>query len=139
MNDRRRNERDNDVLSLQGGSMSTVSRRDLLTALAATPALAGLSGLAWGAVAAAPKYVMYEDGKYTLPPLPYPYNALEPSIDEQTMRLHHDKHHQSYVTGLNKALDSLADARTKGDYALVKHWERELSFNASGHFLHSLF
>jgi Fe-Mn family superoxide dismutase len=119
--------------------MSTVSRRDLLTALAATPAFAGLSGLAWGADAAAPKYVMYEDGKYTLPPLPYSYNALEPSIDEQTMRLHHDKHHQSYVTGLNKALDSLAEARTKGDYALVKHWERELSFNASGHFLHSLF
>jgi Fe-Mn family superoxide dismutase len=42
---------------------------------------------------------------YTLPPLPYDYNALEPSIDEQTMRLHHDKHHQAYVNNLNAAID----------------------------------
>jgi Fe-Mn family superoxide dismutase len=42
---------------------------------------------------------------YTLPPLPYDYNALEPYIDEQTMRLHHDKHHQAYVNNLNAAID----------------------------------
>lgn len=42
---------------------------------------------------------------HTLPPLPYPANALEPFIDEQTMNLHHDKHHQTYVTKLNEALD----------------------------------
>ena len=42
---------------------------------------------------------------YTLPPLPYDYNALEPSIDEQTMRLHHDKHHQAYVNNLNAAIE----------------------------------
>ena|SRR5579875_4102695 len=41
---------------------------------------------------------------FTLPPLPYAYNALEPYIDEQTMHLHHDKHHQAYVDNLNKAL-----------------------------------
>ena len=41
---------------------------------------------------------------YELPPLPYAYNALEPYIDEQTMQLHHDKHHQAYVTNLNNAL-----------------------------------
>ena len=40
-----------------------------------------------------------------LPPLPYDYNALEPHIDEQTMRIHHDKHHQAYVTNLNAALE----------------------------------
>ena len=42
---------------------------------------------------------------YELPPLPYPYDALEPTIDEQTMRIHHDKHHGTYVTNLNAALD----------------------------------
>jgi superoxide dismutase, Fe-Mn family len=42
---------------------------------------------------------------YELPSLPYPYDALEPHIDEQTMRLHHDKHHQTYVDNLNKALE----------------------------------
>lgn len=42
---------------------------------------------------------------YELPPLPYDYAALEPTIDEQTMRIHHDKHHQAYVDNLNKAVD----------------------------------
>ena len=42
---------------------------------------------------------------YELPPLPYDYDALEPTIDEQTMRIHHGKHHQAYVDNLNKALD----------------------------------
>ncbi len=43
---------------------------------------------------------------YTLPALPYAYNALEPHIDEQTMRIHHDKHHQAYVNNLNAALEA---------------------------------
>src|SRR6266487_1861813 len=48
---------------------------------------------------------------FEVPPLPYEYGALEPTIDEQTMRLHHDKHHQAYVDNANKALDGteLAD------------------------------
>jgi Fe-Mn family superoxide dismutase len=121
------------------GKMSTVSRRDLLAAMAVAPILSGFSGLAFAADAAKPNYVMYENGKYVLPPLPYAYNALEPAIDEQTMRLHHDKHHLGYVNGLNKALDDLAAAREKGDFSLIKHYERELAFNGSGHFLHSLF
>ena len=43
-------------------------------------------------------------GEYSLPPLPYAYDALEPSIDAETMRLHHDKHHAAYVKGANEAL-----------------------------------
>ena len=77
--------------------------------------------------------------RYELPPLPYAYDALEPHIDEATMRLHHDKHHKAYVDGLNKALDMLDAARQSGDFGLVKHWEREAAFHGSGHFLHAIF
>ncbi len=76
---------------------------------------------------------------HELPPLPYAYEALEPHIDSQTMRLHHDKHHLAYVNGLNKAEEKLAEARQKNDYALVKHWEREAAFHGAGHFLHCIF
>lgn len=78
-------------------------------------------------------------GGHRLPPLPYAYNALEPYIDEMTMRIHHDKHHQSYVDGLNKAERELQQARQSGQFDLVKHWERELAFNGAGHYLHTLF
>ena len=57
-------------------------------------------------------------GGHRLPPLPYPYNALEPHIDEETMRLHHDKHHQSYVDGLNKAERMMAEARRRATTAV---------------------
>jgi superoxide dismutase len=78
-------------------------------------------------------------GGHTLPPLPYAYNALEPHIDELTMRIHHDKHHQSYVDGLNKAEREMAEARKKNEFSLIKHWERELAFNGAGHYLHTIF
>jgi Fe-Mn family superoxide dismutase len=80
-----------------------------------------------------------ETKKYELPPLPYPYEALEPHIDAQTMRLHHDIHHLSYVNGLNNALTKLEEARTSGDFSLVKHWSREAAFHGAGHLLHVLF
>ncbi|WP_081413314.1 superoxide dismutase [Aneurinibacillus terranovensis] len=78
-------------------------------------------------------------GGHNLPPLPYPYNALEPHIDEKTMRLHHDKHHKSYVEGLNKAEKEMQRARQKNDFVLIKHWEREAAFNGAGHYLHTIF
>jgi len=78
-------------------------------------------------------------GGHRLPPLPYAYNALEPYIDEATMRIHHDKHHQSYVDGLNRAEKELQTARRTGNFDLVKHWERELAFNGAGHYLHTVF
>ena len=76
---------------------------------------------------------------HTLPPLPYAYDALEPHIDQQTMKLHHDIHHLAYVNGLNNAEAKMAEAREKNDFALIKHWEREAAFHGAGHFLHCIF
>ncbi|WHY75928.1 superoxide dismutase [Neobacillus sp. WH10] len=78
-------------------------------------------------------------GGHTLPDLPYPYNALEPYISEEIMRLHHDKHHRSYVDGLNRAEINLKTARETNDFSLIKHWSRELAFHGSGHYLHTIF
>ena len=76
---------------------------------------------------------------HELLPLPYATNALEPHIDEQTVKLHHDLHQKAYVDGWNNAEKKLADARAAGDYALVKHWSRELAFHGSGVLLHELY
>jgi Fe-Mn family superoxide dismutase len=78
--------------------------------------------------------------KYVLPDLPYKYNGLEPAISEEIMRLHHDKHHASYVNGANAALEKLEKGRAAGLQGVdVKAIVRDLAFNASGHVLHSLF
>ncbi len=76
---------------------------------------------------------------HELPSLAYPYDALEPYYDEETLQLHHGKHHQSYVDGLNKAETQLAEARSRSDYGLIKHWLKEIAFHGSGHILHTLF
>lgn len=78
-------------------------------------------------------------GQHKLPPLPYPYNALEPYISRDIMELHHLKHHKSYVDGLNKAEMKMLEARETGDFDLIKHWEREAAFHGSGHYLHTMF
>jgi len=76
---------------------------------------------------------------YTLPDLPYDYGALEPHISGQIMELHHDKHHATYVSGANTALEKLADARDKGDLSTVNLQEKNLAFNLAGHVNHSVF
>lgn len=79
---------------------------------------------------------------YTVPPLPYDYAALAPVIDEQTMKLHHDKHHQAYVDNLNKALE--ADAGLQGR-ELADILQNAASLpkvvrnNGGGHWNHSFF
>lgn len=78
-------------------------------------------------------------GKHTLPPLPYSYDALEPFIHHEIMLLHHDKHHKSYVDGLNKAEKEMQKARTTKNFELIKHWEREAAFHGAGHYLHTIF
>ncbi|KGX85963.1 superoxide dismutase [Pontibacillus litoralis] len=78
-------------------------------------------------------------GKHRLPPLPYPYDGLEPYISKEIMLLHHDVHHQAYVDGLNKAEKKLAQLRSTANQEQLKHWLREQSFHGSGHFLHTNF
>ncbi|RXJ03862.1 superoxide dismutase [Anaerobacillus alkaliphilus] len=78
-------------------------------------------------------------GQHKLPPLPYAYNALQPYIDEEIMRLHHAEHHKSYVDGLNKAEKEMEKARKNDDFDLLKHWEREAAFHGAGHYLHTIF
>ena len=79
---------------------------------------------------------------FTLPPLPYAYDALEPAIDQETMTFHHDKHHQAYVDNLNKAVD--ADASLQGKsleelFADISKAPKAVRNNGGGHWNHSLF
>jgi Fe-Mn family superoxide dismutase len=80
-----------------------------------------------------------DKGEYVLPPLPYPYESLEPYIDRKTMQIHHDLHHAGYVKGLNTANAKIKEAIKSNDFALIKHWEREAAFHGAGHFLHTIF
>jgi Fe-Mn family superoxide dismutase len=124
--------------------MTETNRRELLGGLAALATVTGFIGLdsdpvsAQGAAPATPG----APRPYVLPPLPYPADALEPHIDAQTMTLHHGKHHNAYVEGLNAALASLEQMRAGGqpaDLAKVRELTDAVSFNGSGHALHSLF
>jgi Fe-Mn family superoxide dismutase len=82
---------------------------------------------------------------FEVPPLPYDYNALEPHIDEETMRLHHDKHHQAYVDKANAALEGTewADETIENVLTLLETMPEDkrtiVRNNAGGHANHSLF
>ena len=79
---------------------------------------------------------------FTLPPLPYAHDALEPAIDKATMEFHHGKHHQAYVDNLNKAVD--ADPALQGRsledlFATMSSLPKAVRNNGGGHWNHSLF
>lgn len=78
---------------------------------------------------------------YSLPPLPYEYNALVSAIDAETMQIHHSKHHQAYVTNLNKALDGKKFANVPIETLLLNagNLPDAIRNNAGGHYNHSLF
>ena len=76
---------------------------------------------------------------HQLPELPYAYDALEPFLNEETMHLHHDKHHAGYVKGLNEAEEKIKAAQQSGDFSAVRALCDALAFNYSGHLLHGLF
>lgn len=77
--------------------------------------------------------------RFTLPPLGYAFDALEPHMSAELLELHHDGHHQAYVDGLNKTLDALEDTRSHGDFARINSLEKDLAFHYSGHMMHSIF
>ncbi|BAF17109.1 superoxide dismutase [Mn], mitochondrial [Oryza sativa Japonica Group] len=74
-----------------------------------------------------------------LPDLPYDYGALEPAISGEIMRLHHQKHHATYVANYNKALEQLDAAVAKGDAPAIVHLQSAIKFNGGGHVNHSIF
>jgi Fe-Mn family superoxide dismutase len=83
---------------------------------------------------------------YELPPLPYPKDALEPYIDAMTMEIHHDKHHNAYVTNLNKAIAGKADLEKKTIEDLISNLDAvppdirgAVRNNGGGHANHSMF
>ncbi|XP_061944786.1 superoxide dismutase [Mn], mitochondrial-like [Populus nigra] len=76
---------------------------------------------------------------FSLPDLPYDYGALEPAISGEIMQLHHQKHHQTYVTNYNKAVEQLHHAMEKGDSSAVVKLQSAIKFNGGGHVNHSIF
>jgi Fe-Mn family superoxide dismutase len=83
---------------------------------------------------------------FTLPPLPYPADALEPSIDKMTMEIHHDRHHKAYVDNLNKALEAAPDLQAKSIEDLLRGFktvpanvQAAVRNNGGGHANHSMF
>src|SRR5688500_11753725 len=83
---------------------------------------------------------------HELPPLPYPNSALEPHIDAQTMEIHHDKHHQTYVTNLNNAIQGSADLERMSATDLIQNLDKvpedkrkAVRNNGGGHVNHTMF
>jgi Fe-Mn family superoxide dismutase len=119
--------------------MLHLDRRQLLRAAAGSAAALVLAPLA------APARDEKSAG-FTLPPLPYDYNALEPQIDELTMKIHHDKHHKAYVDNLNKALAGHPDLLSKDIVSILKDIDsvpenirQAVINNGGGHANHSMF
>src|SRR5215471_18228475 len=83
---------------------------------------------------------------HELPPLPYGYDALEPTIDTQTMQIHHDKHHAAYVTNLNNAIAGNTELESLSAVDLIKNLSKvpedkrtAVRNNGGGHVNHTMF
>jgi Fe-Mn family superoxide dismutase len=89
--------------------------------------------------------LLFQDSAFSLPKLPYSYDALEPHIDKLTMEIHYSKHHQGYITNLNKGLETLDKTLIDKAKNLNSIFENMSQFpegirnNAGGHYNHSLF
>lgn len=120
-----------------------ITRRNALKKAAVSAAAVSLATLpkSFSAPAAAAPA-----GPFKLPPLPYAFDALEPHIDARTMEIHHDRHHQGYVTNLNKAVASDAKLAEMSVDELLRHLDdvpetlrTAVRNNGGGHYNHSLF
>jgi Fe-Mn family superoxide dismutase len=125
--------------------MLRLSRRQLLKVAGAGAATLALAPLARFAVRAEEKKAAVAAG-FTLPKLPYDYDALQPSISEEIMKLHHDTHHAAYVTNLNKALEGQDDLLKMPIDELLRNIDKvpekakqAVINNGGGHANHSLF
>lgn len=126
---------------------SPVSRRSVLKTLGAGALLMGTGAGARLFAADAPLSVAGNTTQpFTLPKLPYAYDALEPHFDARTMEIHHTKHHQAYITNANKALESQPELRALSGEALVSRLDRvpeplrtTLRNNVGGHLNHAFF
>jgi len=123
--------------------MTQWNRREMLGSLGTLAVAGGWLGLTADEVRAQDAPAAGSTPReYTLPKLDYAYDALEPHIDAATMQLHHSKHHDGYVKGLNKALAAMANIRQSGNadqYAQIRDLTDQLSFHGSGHSLHTVF
>jgi superoxide dismutase, Fe-Mn family len=135
-----------------------VNRRHFLTLLGATTGAASLSVLGLGhnsrlwpiesadAVELSPSILAASPDTFTLPPLPYDYNALEPYIDAETMQFHHDKHHAAYVKNLNAAVNRHPELKVMTAEELIRQIDQvpedvriAIRNNGGGHLNHSMF
>jgi Fe-Mn family superoxide dismutase len=121
----------------------TINRRQFLFLFSATTAVGAIGCFPNNALAETTKQ---EGGTFTLPPLPYDYKALEPYIDEETMRFHHDKHHAAYVKNLNAAVAKYPELKTKTAEQLISNLNSlprdirtTVKNNGGGHINHKMF
>jgi len=121
-------------------------RQAVKTTVLAGAALAAMPGAIAQPNSTAPVAVPATSGPFTVPPLPYAYDALEPYIDARTMEIHHDKHHAAYVANLNKAVAEYPDVAKMSVEDMLKNLDAipekirtAVRNNGGGHFNHSLF
>jgi Fe-Mn family superoxide dismutase len=127
--------------------MSSLSRRHLFTAVAGAAAFAAMPRVSFAQTpAAAPAAAPAATGPFTLPPLSYPFNALEPHIDAKTMEIHHDRHHAAYVANLNtvaKTNPQLGTAAIPDVLGNLNALNDDIKFavrnNLGGHANHTMF
>jgi superoxide dismutase, Fe-Mn family len=126
-----------------------LNRRNFLIILGAATGTAALSNFNAPAIAQGSQKPSQADANslpFMLPPLPYAYNALEPHIDAETMKFHHDKHHAAYIKKLNEAVNKYPELKQKSVEDLVKNVDtlpedvrKTIRNNGGGHLNHTMF